>query len=362
MAARGGAEVSIDRMLGIDAKAARAAWTIVLVGAGLAAAYQIRAVILIFVLALLFAYMLNPLVALAARIRPAGVPRVAVLAALYLVMLAILGYAGVTAGARMAREASALSEKLPQILQDPNLIEKLPLPEWLLPYRSHFVEEIRGAVEEHLREALPMISSLSLKILGMLGNAVFLLLIPILAFFFLMDAEQYRDGLISLFGGANPERVQGLFADLHVLLAQYVRALVLLSLATFLAYSIGLSLLGVPFAALLAFVAALGEFVPVAGTFGAKIVIIIVAALAGYSGFLWLILFLLAYRLFLDYVLQPKLLGAGVELPPLVVIFAVLAGEQMGGIVGAMLAIPVAAALRAVLVRRRKDPPGAMPT
>jgi predicted PurR-regulated permease PerM len=160
-----------------------------------------------------------------------------------------------------------------------------------------------------------------------------------------------------LFGGANPERVQDLFADLHVLLAQYVRALVLLSLATFLAYSVGLSLLGVPFAVLLAFVAALGEFVPVAGTFGAKIVIVVVAALAGYSGFLWLVLFLLAYRLFLDYVLQPKLLGAGVELPPLAVIFAVLAGEQISGIVGAMLAIPVAAALRVVIVRYRKDHP-----
>ena len=349
-------------MLGIEPKAARATWTVLLVLGAAAAAYAVRGVILIFVCALLFAYLLKPLVALAERIRPPRVPRVVVLLALYVVMLGILGYAGAAAGGRMAEEAAGLSARLPVLLQDPNLIEKIPLPGWLQPYRGRFARELQANIEEHLREALPMVTSLSVRVLGLLGSVAFVILIPILAFFFLMDAGHYRDGLIEWLGGAfNRGMLEDLFDDMHVLLAQYVRALVLLSMSTFIAYSIGLSLLGVPFAVLLAFLSSLGEFVPVAGTFGAKLVIVVVAALTGYSGFFALIVFLLAYRVFLDYVLQPMLLGKGVELPPLVVIFAVLAGEQIGGIVGAFLAIPVAATLRVVLVRYRKQHPPVMP-
>lgn len=349
-------------MLGIEPKAARATWTVLLVLGIVGAAYAMRGVILIFVCALLFAYMLNPLVALAERIRPARIPRAAVLLALYLIMLAVLGYAGTAAGSRMAQEATLLSARLPALLQDPDLLEKIPLPDWLQPYRSRFAHELQVLIEGHLRETLPVLTALGLRVVGLLGSLAFLILIPILAFFFLMDAGHYRDGLVSLLGGAfNPGMLEDLFDDMHILLADYVRALVLLSMSTFIAYSIGLTLLGVPFAVLLAFLSALGEFVPVAGTFGAKLVIVTVAALTGYSGFFGLIVFLLAYRIFLDYVLQPMLLGKGVELPPLVVIFAVLAGEQVGGIVGAFLAIPIAATLRVILVRYRKQHPAAVP-
>ena len=60
-------------------------------------------------------------------------------------------------------------------------------------------------------------------------------------------------------------------------------------------------------------------------------------------------------RLFQDYVLQPHLMSAGVALHPLWVIFAVLAGEQVAGVAGMFLSIPVLATLRVVVVRVRKS-------
>ena len=210
-------------------------------------------------------------------------------------------------------------------------------------------------IEEYLRESLPLITSISTEVLGLLSNLVFVILVPILSFFLLKDGAEYRAGILALADGPQKGMLDDLLEDVHTLLVQYVRAMVLLSLSTFLSYWMFLGIMGVPYAVLLALVGAIGEFVPVAGTLTAAVVTILVAALSGYHGFFALILFLVVYRIFLDYVLQPLLLGSGVELPPLLVIFAVLAGEQIGGITGMFLAIPIMATLRLIFVRYKKS-------
>ena len=84
---------------------------------------------------------------------------------------------------------------------------------------------------------------------------------------------------------------------------------------------------------------------------------LLVAGLSGYSNhLLWIVIFLIVYRLFQDYVLSPYLLSSGVELHPLLVLFGVLAGEQVAGVPGMFFSVPVIAALRIIIVhmRRRK--------
>jgi len=342
-------------MLGIDSRTARAAWTILLVAAVTGAAYLIRRTLLIFICAILLAYLLAPLLRLAERFRPRRVPPAASLLALYLVMMLVLGLAISAIATQLAQEAASLSTRLPEILSDPQALQRIPVPDWLQPYRSRFGAEIQARIEEYLRESIPLITSVSRQLLELLGNLVFVILVPILSFFFLKDASKYRAALLSFAEGPRQTLVDDFLSDVHTLLAQYVRALVLLSLSTFAAYWLFLGIMGVPYAVILALVGAVGEFVPVAGTLTAGVIILLVAALSGYHGFLALILFLVIYRLFLDYVLQPLLLGSGVELPPLLVIFAVLAGEQIGGITGMFLAIPVMATLRLILVRYKKS-------
>lgn len=341
-------------MLGIDSRAARATWTVLLVLALVGAAYVVRRTLLIFICAILLAYLLDPLLGIADRFRPARVPRTVSLLVLYLAIMALLGLAMSTVGTQLASEAASLSTKLPEILSDPNVVQRIPVPDWLEPYRLRYAPEIRQRIEEYLRESIPLITSVSGKVLGLLSNLVFVVLVPILSFFLLKDGPEYRAGLLSLSEGPQQDVLDDLLHDVHTLLVQYVRAMVLLSLSTFVSYWLFLGILGVPYAIILALVGAIGEFVPVAGTLTAAVVTILVAAVSGYHGFFALILFLVIYRIFLDYVLQPLLLGSGAELPPLLVIFAVLAGEQIGGITGMFLAIPVVATLRLILVRYKK--------
>ena len=67
----------------------------------------------------------------------------------------------------------------------------------------------------------------------------------------------------------------------------------------------------------------------------------------------WLIGFIAAYRLFQDYVVNPYLMSEGVEVSPLMVIVGLLAGDQLGGVVGIFLSVPVMAAIKIVFVRAR---------
>jgi predicted PurR-regulated permease PerM len=142
----------------------------------------------------------------------------------------------------------------------------------------------------------------------------------------------------------------------HLLLAQYMRALILLAAAAFVAYGAFFSLIGVPCGILLAAIAFPLEFIPMLGPLAAGVIILMVAGLSGFHHLLWILVFLAVFRVFQDYVLSPHLLSTGTELHPLVVIFGVLAGGQIAGIMGSFLSVPVLATLRIVYRQLRKKP------
>ena len=203
-------------------------------------------------------------------------------------------------------------------------------------------------------KVLPLIGRLGPGILSGLGSLAALVLIPILSFFFLKDGMLMRDAIIDCFQPRRQSLAEEILADLHLLVGQYIRALVLLAIATFVSYSIALSALGVPYAVLLASVAGILELIPFVGPLTAAVVALLVAGLSGYAHLAWILIFLIVYRLFQDYVLSPYLLSSGVALHPLLVLFGVLAGEQVAGVPGMFFSVPVIAALRIFIVRMRR--------
>jgi predicted PurR-regulated permease PerM len=109
-----------------------------------------------------------------------------------------------------------------------------------------------------------------------------------------------------------------------------------------------------PFPILLAGFAALLEFIPAVGPFVGGVTMLVVTSLAGYPHFWLLVIFLAVYRIFQDYVLSPYLMSTGVKIPPMLVLFGVLAGEQIAGIPGMFFSVPAMAALRLVVLRLRR--------
>ena len=342
-------------MLGMDSRAARAAWTVFLVALALALGYWIRRTLLIFTAALLVAYLLSPLVSLVDRVAKGRFPRNLSLGVVYVLLIAALGMALGVVGSRVVEEGANLASRLPELIRGLDRPMSLPLPEWMTPVTISLLAALRSFVEQHSKDALPLIQRVGGELLALLGNLAFVILVPILSFFFLKDGAEMRENLIAWIpDGPGRRLLKEIFGDVHVLLAQFMRALVILSAATFASYSLFFAAAGVPYAVLLATIAGVLEFIPVAGPFSAAAIALLVAGFSGYPHLLWMVVFLIAYRLFQDYVLQPYLMSSGVEVHPLLIIFGLLAGEQVGGVAGMFLSIPVIATLRVVFMRLRK--------
>jgi predicted PurR-regulated permease PerM len=343
-------------MLGIEPKAARATWTVIVVVLGIAVLYLARYTLVIFVLALFFAYMLSPAVSLMERVLPRRVSRPLGLATVYLAFLAALVGIGIAIGSAIADQAAALAARLPEVVKSQDPLAALPLPAWLSPVRERLTEMIRSQVADLNDQAFPLIKRAVEEVAARAGRILQIILIPILAFFFLKDGTAIRHSIISwTTSGKNSVILDEIFQDVHILLGHYIRALVSLAAATFASYTLFLQATAGQYAVLLGGVAGVLEFIPVVGPLTASIIIILVEGMTGY-GHVWaLLIFLVLYRLFQDYVLSPYLMGAGVELHPLLVLAGVLAGEQIGGVPGMFFSVPVIATLRVVYVRLQKS-------
>jgi predicted PurR-regulated permease PerM len=342
-------------MLGIDSRVARYTWTVVAIFAVIAFAYKIRDTLFTFIIALFFAYLLLPLLQYLDKHLP-GRSRAPALAIVYVLVVGLLAFAIFEIGSRVAAEANSLAGRLPELLARLNApTSKAGLPVSLESARQLLLAEAKRQVVEHSKEILAFIPTVALKAVAAVRVLLFMILVPILSFFFLKDRFEIGEFLLSL-AAEEPRRNQlrELGADLQTLLSQYMRALVLLAAIAFAAYGWMLSILKVPYAMLLAAIGFPLEFIPIVGPFSAFVVIILVSAFSGYGHLVWLVLVMAVFRMFQDYVISPRIMSSEFKLHPLVVIFGVLAGAEIGGVMGSFISVPVLAFLRIVYLRLRR--------
>jgi predicted PurR-regulated permease PerM len=340
-------------MVGFDSRAARAAWTVFLLVLLLVVIYYIRTVLLVFVLAILLAYLLAPLVDLVSGWLPRRVSRAYSLAIVYTMFVGGLILVGALVGSRVAQEATNLAQGFPKLEQALEQRLSAPGPAWI-PFKNYLLEQIRERAQDFGTVLVPLVQKAAEHVFSVLSSLLFIVLIPILSFFFLKDGKEMLHSALGFVRDDRREMWMDIASDVHSLLGQFIRALVVLSIATFCFYAAFFAVTGMPYAVLLATVAGALEFIPVFGPLTAAVLIVLVAVFTGYPHILWILVFLAAYRIFQDYILNPHLMSAGVALHPMLVIFGALAGEAVAGIPGMFLSVPVLATLRVVLVRIRK--------
>jgi predicted PurR-regulated permease PerM len=341
-------------MLGIDKRAARKTWTAALVLLLLWLIYLMRTTVFVFIVALLFGYLLAPLVDAIDRFLPGKRTRTPALAIAYLIFIAAL-FVGVTQiGSRVFEQANSLGKSMPAKLAE---FEKpsSSLPASVNSFKAQIVQKAEEQLSKSSGDIISSLPRAGAKILSVASNLVYLVIIPILGFFFLKDGREMRERFLEMID--NPRQramVDDLLADVDLLLAHYMRAILTLSLATFTSYSIFFTILQVPYSILLAALAGTLEFVPLIGPFSAGVIILIVAAVSS-GPVLGALIFLGAYRIFQDYVLSPLLMRAGTEVHPLMVLFGVFAGTELAGVPGAFLSVPALALIRIVYRRIRQQ-------
>jgi predicted PurR-regulated permease PerM len=319
-----------------DRKTAQVLATILAFAAGLWLLWGLRDLAFLLIIAIFFAYTVEPLISLIYRHTPSNISRRTSIFVTFLFVLIATVAAGFVLGQMVTSQAAELIQQLPSLDEDPSHSTSIPLPSQLEPFR-----------DEITHQGLDFARSVASGFLGSLGSAGFLLLAPIFALFFLLEGPSFRHKLVEIAARSGEQIwLTGLLDDLRNLLSNYIRALFLQSLSVFIGYALFYQMAQVPYAMLLASLAAVLEVIPVLGWISAGLLSMIVAGFVGYTHLLWMFAFYLIFRIFQDYVITPYVMQHGIELPAFLILTGVIAGEMLGGIRGMFLSIPLIAALR----------------
>jgi predicted PurR-regulated permease PerM len=338
-------------MLGIDWRAAKVTWTVFLFVLVLFLVYVTREAILLFVAAFVLAYILSPLLRFVIRVTPPHVSRTVALAVVFVAVLLVVGLVGAWLLGQMVSEVNSLAERLPAMIEKHKDLSAVPLPSWLEPVRARVVELIRGQLDTGAERIVPILQKAVGGIVGLAGGLMFLIIVPILTFLFMKDAEELQETLVGFIPPHKRRLARDVVLDIHIMLAQYIRALVTLSVLTSVVYLLFFSAIGLPYAVLVSVLAAPLEFIPFFGPLIGTVLILAIAIFTGFPHIWWILIFFAAYRAFQDYVVQPYLMSSGIALHPLLVLFGALDGESLGGLWGMFLSVPVLAILRIMFVR-----------
>jgi predicted PurR-regulated permease PerM len=312
----------------------------------LAIVYIARSVIVLFAFAILFAYLINPVVRLLQRhsllFRNLKGPHVAeaYLACLILIVVILHGFA--------VRSSRRPSEVLGAI---PAAIERVSSGEIAFDLGKNFgwSDDKSGRVRAAIQKHGPGISSFFANVerRGFQVAGAFIV-IPILAIFFLSDGENLANEVIGLVSTKEThENIRVLAVELDFTLQRYIRAKVILATLSFCYCTLTMLLLGFPEPFLLGMIAGVLEFIPMAGWMLSFVTISTVGFLS-HSHWIWMMGVLAVWRLCMDYGISPRVMGHELELHPVVALFTMMTGGAIGGIVGIYLSIPLVAALRVV--------------
>ena len=300
------------------------------------------------VLSIFFAYLIDPLVRLVRKpFELRGIerflPRGVAIAVAYLIVFTVLGMAVWIFAPRVAEQAKEFGANLPTLgasiqrtaSELSRRFERLRLP-----------EDVQERLNQQALSIGEMITtSVGNSVLSAATYLPWLIIIPILSFFFLKDANSFRIGVLRIFpAGRWRTRTESVLQDVNATLAAYSRAQLISCVLIGTVCTIGFYLIGLKYALLLGILAGIFEFVPLIGPL---VIAIVAITTAGFSDDPWKALyigiFLLVLRITHDYVTYPRIVRGGLHLHPLAVVLSVLAGEQVAGIAGVFLAIPLVA-------------------
>ncbi len=184
---------------------------------------------------------------------------------------------------------------------------------------------------------------------GLLKHLVSLITVLVLAFFLLLEGPGLLDRVLTWLGGERERRGRLIAAGVYGVVKGYVTVNLSLAIVAGMFTWGMLELLGVDLAVPLAILVAILDLVPLIGLTIGGLVVAVVAALHSFPDavIIWLVAFIV-YQQLQDRVVQPLLYGRAVKVNPLIAILVLFAGAQISGILGALIAIPVAASIAVI--------------
>ena len=314
---------------------------------------KLTGVILLLVLSIFFAYFVSPLVDFLRRpIRIAGreriMPRTLAITLSYIIIVTVIVVGIYLLAPRLGNQFPEFTEQARAYwtavgTRTQGFVEY---------FRSHrmpgpLLDAINGAIPSVIEKVSLTVSAVLTSVAGWVIYIPWLVLIPVLSFFFLKDVETFRRSALQMLPkGRWRWRGDEFFQDINSTLAAYIRAQLTACVFIGVICALGFTLFGLPSPLVLGVIAGTFEFVPLMGPLLVAIIAAVAALIHGgvFLAFMVLV-FLAVLRVMQDYVVYPRLIGQGIHLHPLAVIIAILSGAELAGIAGIFLAIPVVAIL-----------------
>jgi predicted PurR-regulated permease PerM len=333
----------------VDVRTTKVLFTALLFALVLGFFYVANRTFLAFLFAVFFAYLMDPAVS---RIQKWTRSRALAIAAIYILLIALLATFFFFVGPQIGHQAQRLTNSLL------NLTDRVSTGQIAQDIGNGWSRDKKAMLEDfllrHKDTIVPIAQKAGLRVAGLAKESWLLIVVPILAAFFLKDGPAFRETMLS-FVQARPQRefLDGVLEDLNEMLAQFIRAQLTLAAFSLVVYTTFMEISRVPYALVLGTAGGILEFIPVVGSLVAAALIMSVSLLLGYPHWLLLLVFLGVWRLVQDYVVSPRIMGKSMELHPLAAIFGVLAGGEIAGVLGVYLSIPVMASLRIIWRRWR---------
>lgn len=268
-------------------------------------------------------------------------PRAFAVILTYFILVAVLVVLGGIVLPTVVRQGELLGEQLPTYADQ--------ITQWLA--RRRFIE---GDMMEQLQPVQRLIENMSV-----IGGALFavpmavfssladFLFVVFVSIYWLILMPQMRTFMRSLFPSHQSERVCYALSRMGEAMGGYVRGVAIDAVAVGVFMYIGLLIIGVDFPAVLGIIAGLFEVIPVVGPIIAGVPIVIVALLESPQKALITVIFILVTQQLEANILLPTVMKGQAHISPLLSLMAVFTGGAVGGILGALVAVPLAAALQA---------------
>lgn len=323
--------------------------------------WQMRHILPPFFVAFILAITLAPIVD---RLESRGVPRGLATGLVYLFVFATLA-------ALLYILIPLTAEQIGQIVADLRLRFKLDQPSQFTAtvtqeiqlfgrrnaIPAFIIQPILGQVKTSAVSLTQALESFGRSLIGFIPNLIWVVLVPIIAFYALVDYHRiFAKGLL-LFPRQSRDDVRSIASDVTVVFGKYLRGLGLVCLLNTLATILVLLLFPPtrPYAAALGLIAGILYAVPYLGAIVSTALIAIVAFAAPEGGsfamMLWVTLAMFGlHQLFFDQILAPRILGGHVGLHPILSILALMGGNALFGIAGMLLAVPIAASIQVVVL------------
>lgn len=310
--------------------------------------------LLVFLMAALLAFILSrPVDDVAARF---GGRRVLGIVAVYLCVLAVIGGGLLALAGPFTTQAAALFTDLPRYAAD--IQSRTPEVQTQLgrygiqasvdELKARAAELVQGGGGEVLKRLITTATEIG-------SLVVDLLLAFVIGFYLLMDGPVIRQRVLDLV--PTRHRPKALFVEENVtrVLGGYLRGQLILALTIGVVAGVGLTLLGIPYALVLGVLAGLFELVPMFGPILSAIPALLIAAFLPFPTVLWVLLFFVLIQQVENNVLVPRISGHAVGLHPLGAMFALIAGFQFAGLIGALFAVPVAGVIWVFIAAAYRD-------